>query len=271
MNTIERIILDIKTKYTSRMDARDSGRKKSFKKGSVSIVMNKSLKKGDWDESEHPRGENGQFKKGGSGGGNNGEKAEEKTKAETESGTKSETKPASKSESKPKENAVGHSEEPSEGKDKVAKSENAPQSKRFAYGTRGPQELRKYVDDGFKSGLFSDKIDWKKQNKHRKHSKEFKDAEARGEHPSWFTISDDEIEEIVKNNVHSGRVIEHLNKKTGGISYRIPFKHNKEIAKSKNDDGTKIVPVDTGEIHISRSGVHIVPKYNPSRRKKGSK
>ena len=213
-----------------RLDARDAGRKKTGKKGSVSFTINQSSSNGKpsfitINHAAVPIDDNGHLT------GRVGEKIEN-----------------------------GSTKEPSGGSKSGSTEKIVP-------GTRSTEELRKFVDDGFKSGRFSDKMDWDKQSKHKRGSKRFKEAEDRGEHPSWLLISDDEIEQIVKDNVHSGKVEEFVGD-NGSISYRIPFQYKDIISRTKSMDGTKITPTDRGYIHLSYTGVHITPKYYAPQRRR---
>lgn len=238
MNNIERIIQNIKDKYTARMDSRESGRKKILKKGSVNVVINRPLKKSK-EEKEFitinhtavPLDPDGGL------GGEIGEKIE-KTEKKTDKTT-----------------------------------DKTPKKQTFVVGQRSQEELRKYVEDGFKSGQFSESVDWSKQRKHIKGTPEFDkysnevDKDGKKKFPSWLTVTNKEIEEIVRDNIHSGNVIE-VPTKDGNISYRVEFTYKKEVGKSRSGAGFKIVPVDTGYIHLSKTGVHITPKYYPPKKKR---
>ncbi len=94
----------------------------------------------------------------------------------------------------------------------------------------------------------------KKQNKHIEGTEEYKKAIKAGNHPSRLTIDSKEQQRLVDKYVKEGKAT-----KRGDGSIRIKFTHGEIIGVCVSEDGSKEQNTNTGMIHFSKTGTHIVP------------
>ena len=219
MNNIERIIQNIKTKYAMRMDSRETRR--TFKKGNVSVMMKKSLKKPEFITINHtavPLDPDGSL------GGEIGEKIESTEK---------------------------------QGGSTEKKSESATESTREKRRAERQKQLREEVDKGLKDGTYSRSMKHNKQMEHMLGSPEYEQRCEEEKWPSYLTIPLKEVEEIAKKYIDTGKVtVKGSSRRVYFEHDKIIGTCVKPNNGKKPVDETK---TNCGEIHLSREGWHIVP------------
>ncbi|MDO4680916.1 MAG: minor capsid protein [Aerococcus sp.] len=103
-----------------------------------------------------------------------------------------------------------------------------------------------------------------KQDRHRRGSREYKIKEKkRGIAPSYITIDDDKILEIVKENYLDGIV--NISHKEGDIQYSSEiitdsYEYGVDVSGKEEEKG-KEYPTNQFKIHFSKTGIHIVPTF----------
>lgn len=105
-----------------------------------------------------------------------------------------------------------------------------------------------------KSGKVSSKVYKDLQAKHKKGSKQYLDALARGEHPSYTELSHMEVQKIINENIGKG------------TTFKEPDGQFKTIIELDEIYGTFVdkvtgneTPTNRGTIHYSKKGAHLVP------------
>lgn len=246
MDRLELIINRIKEKYYARavrLDAREKDRKHTGKKGKVWITIN---------HQPVPVGENGLEGKIG--------KKIEKTEAEAKANRSEKTEKA------PEENRSKTTEktEPPAKKesDKPAEKKLTPEERKKKEFEDKQKNLRKEVNNRLKDRRYSRKMYDYMQSKHYKGGKRYVEAKAEGKDPSFLTIPDSKVRDIVKKHIDSGTVLEHFNDE-GDVSYRIYFEEDDIIGNCvrprKGNRERVETPVKSGIIILSRKGYHVVP------------
>jgi len=87
--------------------------------------------------------------------------------------------------------------------------------------------------------------------------------------PSYLTISDEEVLELVKEFKGTGKI--RLNPKTGEWNQQETILSNdKIIGYVVNNLTGKTVETAVFKIHYSQNGIHIVPDYPSKRKKEGA-
>ncbi len=128
------------------------------------------------------------------------------------------------------------------------------ESGKFTDGGRTARSARAELDERLSSSAVSTKLDSKKQDKHIEGTKAYKNAIAKGIHPSRLTIDQNEIPTLIDRYTKEGeaRILDN-----GSI--RVTFTYDKPIGVSCNPSGAKESVTSVGEIHYSKTGAHIVP------------
>ena len=148
----------------------------------------------------------------------------------------------------------------------------------------------KTVDNSAESGIIEDKETARIRNEiipamntetiaprqdiHRQGTKMYLDRQAQLERqgqygPSYLTISDEEVLELVKEFKGTGKI--RLNPKTGEWNQQETILSNdKIIGYVVNNLTGKTVETAVFKIHYSQNGIHIVPDYPSKRKKEGA-
>ena len=164
------ILETIKQKYVNRQMRNDSRKEKRLTAKFDPKTKKWSSSKPEFDETKHPRDENGQF-------------------TTVESGDSK--KPEENKETKQESNA------PEAVENKV--TEKKPL-------TKGEKALRAEVDKLLKEGKIKTKIIKDLQNRHRETSDYYKNELKKGHFKSVIWLSDDELEKIVDKYVKTGKI-----------------------------------------------------------------
>ena len=109
------------------------------------------------------------------------------------------------------------------------------------------------IMSGIKSGLFSKSINEAAQRKHRMGAAEFEEAKKNGLSKSVLTVSDKKVKKLA--GMYRGKGDAWA---LDGVP-REDFRHTEKIGYYVSSDGKTVIPTDSGTIHYSKDGVHIVP------------
>ena len=115
-----------------------------------------------------------------------------------------------------------------------------------------PRVASGVISAAIKNGGISTRLDKKKQSKHRKGSKKYNDAVAKGDKVSYFTIDDSEIQKIIIKKAGTG---------TGygrNGQYKEVIDTGKNIAVHASMSGKESVSSRI-TIHYGKNGCHAVP------------
>lgn len=96
-----------------------------------------------------------------------------------------------------------------------------------------------------------------KQDKHRKGSKDYNAAIARGEHPSYIDASKMDIQHIINEHVENIQPNELYIEPDG--QYKLVFTHKTDFAFNVDQHTGEETPTNRGTIHFSKEGSHLVP------------
>lgn len=106
-----------------------------------------------------------------------------------------------------------------------------------------------------KYGIVKVKLDRRKASKHIAGTTAYNNEIAKGHHPSVLTIDDQTQREFIREALKKGKVIK---RRDGSIRVEYAWP-NGIIGVSCNASGTKWKETCVGELHLSKSGIHIVP------------
>ena len=132
-------------------------------------------------------------------------------------------------------------------------------------GHRGgslPKVAAGTISKAIQNGEISTKLDRTKQSKHHKGSKRYNTAVASGSKVSYFSIDDNEIQEIVRNKAGTGTGYG----KNG--QYKEIVDTGKIVAVHASRKGVES-QTSRITIHYSKSGCHVVPASPNKSRKRG--
>ena len=119
-------------------------------------------------------------------------------------------------------------------------------------GKKLPTVSPEVFHEALASGKISKKLDAKKQNKHIKGTPEYQKCINEGRRVSTITLSLDEMEKLVDDNLDNGVFY------SDGKQFKLTIKHTSSIgtcvsSKGKEEDTTRLTA------HFSKTGMHLVP------------
>lgn len=118
----------------------------------------------------------------------------------------------------------------------------------------GSDTIKKEFELAIESGKISTKLDKKKQGAHIKGNPAYEDRIARGEHPSYVTISKMEIQTVINKTSGTGVFFK---RPDGQITEKVQWHTQIGVCVEKHSG--KEFSTNNAVIHYSKSGAHIVP------------
>lgn len=115
------------------------------------------------------------------------------------------------------------------------------------------EESRKLLREAIDSGKVSTKLDKKAQSKHVKNSDAYNAEIAKGEMPSYMTISKMEIQRIINNESGNGDI------RFDGNQFREVITVNENVAMFGDKLNNQYIATNRATIHYSKHGTHLVP------------
>ncbi len=123
---------------------------------------------------------------------------------------------------------------------------------------------QKLLQDAINSGRISTKLDKTAQSKHVKNSDSYNSEVAKGELPSYMTISKMEVQTLVNQNYQNGDV------KIGKDGqFRVIIEVDKPIGMFGDSLTHKYIETNRATIHFSKKGSHVVPAYKKEKNDNG--
>ena len=111
------------------------------------------------------------------------------------------------------------------------------------------------LEQAISNGTVSTKLNKKAQAKHKKGSKEYNEALARGEHPSYTELSNMEVQKLINTYSTKSKTVEEINQ------FKEVLTHNTDFGYFYNELTASYEPTNKATIHYSKKGTHLVPTH----------